>query len=115
MKPWIQEGGLQGPPPPAPVKTSHKKDGHRLRRLIFHDCVPPMKILDPPLRTSILLEIYLRALRNVELRQGLLLKYIYQFIGNLLTIQTHYIILLTQLSSLCLIQHNKLLNWDRIA
>ena len=29
--------------------TSHKKDGHRLRRLIFHVCAPPVTILDPPL------------------------------------------------------------------
>ena len=29
------------PPPPWPVKNSHKKDGHQARRLIFHVSCPP--------------------------------------------------------------------------
>ena len=34
-------------PPPVPVKTSHIKDGHHPRRLIFHVSCPP-----PPPRPS---------------------------------------------------------------
>ena len=34
--------GAMGPaPPPVPVKTSHKKDGHHRRPLIFHVSWPP--------------------------------------------------------------------------